>query len=68
MNECSLSISLRNINNNNILNRNTSRISIFNNNNTLHKGGVGILEVEDNNKEENLVEEDAKWYVIIVGS
>ena len=68
MNECNLSIILHNINNNNILNRNTSRISIFNNNNTLHKGGVGILEVEDNNKEENLVEEDAKLYVIIVGS
>ena len=68
LNECSLSISLHNINNNNILNHNTSRISILKNNNTLHKGGVEILEVEDNNKEEDLVKEEAKSYVIIAGS
>ena len=68
LNEHILSISLRNINNNNILNHNTSRISILKNNNTLHKGGVEILEVEDNNKEEDLVKEEAKSYVIIVGS
>ena len=66
LNECSLSISLHNINNINILNWNTSKINILNKNNTLYKGGVGILEVEDNNKEEDLVEEEAKSYVIIV--
>ena len=53
MNKCNLSISLR---------------SIKNNNNTLCKGGVGILEIEDNNQEEDLVTEEAKSYVIIVGS
>ena len=51
LNDSSLSISLHNINNGNILNRNTNRISILNNNSTLHKEGVGVLEVEDNNKE-----------------
>ena len=66
MNECSLSISLCNINNNNILNYNTSWISILNNNNTLRKGGLGILEVEDSNKEEDLVMEETKSYAIIV--
>ena len=66
MNECSLSIILFNINNDNTLSRNTSRINIHNNN-TLHKEGVENLEVEDNNKEEDLVEEEAKSYVIIVG-
>ena len=30
--------------------------------------GGGILEVEDNNKDEDLVEEEAQIYVIIVGS
>ena len=49
LNERNLSISLHSINNNNILNHNTNRISILNNNNTLYKGGVGTLEVEDNN-------------------
>ena len=68
MNEIKLSISPRNINNNNTLNHNTNRISILNNNNTLHKGGVGTLEVEDNNHEEDLVEEEAKLYAIIMGS
>ena len=68
LNKCILSIILHNTNNNNILNRNTSIISILNNNNTLRKEGVGILEVEDKNKEEDLVEEEAKSYVIIVGS
>ena len=68
MNEHSLSISLRSFNNNNILNCNTSQSSILNNNNTLHRGGVGILDVEDNIKEEDLVKEEAKLYVIIVGS
>ena len=53
--------------NNNILNRNTNKTSILNKNNTLRKRGVGILEVKDNNKEEDLVEEEAKLYVIIVG-
>ena len=67
LNECSLSIILCSFNNNNILNHNTSRINILNNNNTLRKGGVGILEVEDNNQEEDLVEEEAKSYVIIMG-
>ena len=66
--ECSLNISLCNINNNNTLNRNTSRINILNKNNTLCKGGLEILDVEDNNKEEDLVKEEAKSYVIIVGS
>ena len=67
MNEHNLSLSMCNINNNNILNHNTNKISIINNNNTLRKGGVGILEVEDSNKEEGLVEEEANSYVIIVG-
>ena len=39
-----LSIILCNFNNN-ILNHNTNQNSILNNNNTLHKGGVGISEV-----------------------
>ena len=68
LNECNLSIILLNINNHNTLCRNTSRISILNNNNTLRKGGVETLDVEDNNKEEDLVGEEAKSYVIIVGS
>ena len=68
LNECSLSIILHSINNNNIINCNTNRISIINNNNTLRKGGVRILEVEYNNKEEDLVEEEVKSYVIIVGN
>ena len=68
LNECSLSTSLCNINNNNILNHNTIQISIFNNNNTLHKGRVGTLEVEENNEAVDLVEEVAKLYVIIMGS
>ena len=66
LNECSLSIVLRS-SNNNILNHNTSQASILNNN-TLRKGGVGTLEVEENNKEVDLVEEEAKLYVIIVGN
>ena len=57
LNENNLGISLCNINNHNTLNQNTNRISILNNNNTLRKGGVETLEVEDNNKEEDLVEE-----------
>ena len=67
MNKRNLSIILCSFKNNNILNHNTNRISILNNNNTLRKGGVETLEVEDNNKED-LVEEEAKSYVIIVGS
>ena len=67
-NERILSIILRSINNNNILNCNTSRINILNNNNTLRKGGVGTLEVKESNKEEDLVEEEANLYVIIVGN
>ena len=68
LNECNFSIILHNINNHNILNHNTNIISILNNNNTLHKMGVETLEVEDNKKEEYLAEEEAKSYVIIVGS
>ena len=60
MNEHSLNIILHNINNCNILNHNIYRIIILNNNNTLRKAGVGILEFEDNNKEEDLVKEEAK--------
>ena len=30
--------------------------------------GMGILEVEDNNREKDLVKEEAKSYVIIAGS
>ena len=68
LNERSLSISLCNISNKNTLNHNTSRIGILNNNSTLRKRGVEILEVQDNNQEEDLVEEEAKSYVIIMGS
>ena len=68
LNKCSLSISLRNINNYNTLSYNTKKINVLNNNNNLHKGGVKTLEVEDNNKDEDLVEEEAQIYVIIVGS
>ena len=50
-----------------ILNRNTNRISILKKN-TLHKGGLGSLEAEDNNQEEDLVEKEAKLYAMIVGS
>ena len=67
LNECSFNIILRSFNINNTLSRNTNQTSILNNNNTLHKRGEGILEVEDNNQEEDLVEEEAKLYVIIVG-
>ena len=64
--EHSLSISLPNIKNSNILSRNTNRISILNNNNTLQKGGVGTLEAEDRSKED-LVKEETKSYIIIEG-
>ena len=57
LDEHSLNIILHSINNSNIFDRNTNTISILNNNNTLRKGGVGILEVDDNNHEEDLVEE-----------
>ena len=66
LNERSLSIILHTINNKNTLNCITNKISVLNNNNTLCKGGVGILEVRDNNKEDDLVEEEAKSYVITV--
>ena len=66
LNECNLSIILCSSNNNNILGHNTSQSCILNNNNTLHKGGVGTLEVEDSNKEEDLVKEETKLYAIIV--
>ena len=72
LNERNLSIILfkihqHNINNHNILSHNINRISICHNNNTLKQGGVEIFEVDDNNKEEeDLVEEEAKSYVIIV--
>ena len=68
MNECNINIILRSFNNNNILSRNTSQTSILNNKNTLHKGGVVTLEVEDSNQKEDLVEQEAKLYFIIVGS
>ena len=68
LNECSISIILHNINNRNTLTCNTKKINVLNNNNNLHKGGVKTLEVEDNNKDEDLVEEEAQSYVIIVGS
>ena len=72
MNKCNLNgrnlnIILHSINNKNILNHSTNIINILNNNNTLSKGGVGILEVKDRNKEDDLVKEEAKSYVIIVG-
>ena len=42
--------------------------NILHNNNNLNKGGVEIFEVEENNKEEeDLVEEEAKSYVITMG-
>ena len=68
LNEHNLNIILLRINNRNTLSLNTSRISILNNNNTLRKGGVKTLESKYNNKEEDLVEEEAKSYVIIAGS
>ena len=68
LNEHSLNTGLCNINNNNILNHNTNRISILNNNNTLYKGGVETLEVKDNNNKDHLDEEEAKSYVIIMHS
>ena len=68
MNECILGIILRSFNNTNILNYNIRQTCILNNNNTLSKGGVGTLEVKERNQEEDLVEEEAKLYAIIVGS
>ena len=66
LNEYSLSISIRNINNRNTLSQNTKKMS-----STIKipstKGGVKTLEVEDNNKDEDLVEEEAQIYVITVG-
>ena len=67
LNERNLSIILHIINNNNIPNCNTSRISILSNKNTLCKRRVGILQVEDNNKEEYLVMEEANSFAITVG-
>ena len=72
MNECNLNINLLNIhqhnfNNHNIPIHNINRISIHHRNNTLIQGGVEISEAEDNNKEEeDLVEEEARSYVITV--
>ena len=63
LNEHGLSIILLNIHHHNIKNH-----SILNNNSSLHKGGVGNLELKDSNQEEDLVEEEAKLYVIIVGN
>ena len=68
LNKHSLSIILQNINNRNTLSYNTEKINVLNNKNNLHKGGVKTLEVEDNNKDEYLVEKEAQSYVIIVGS
>ena len=73
MNKRNLSISLlnihqHNINNHNILSHNMNKINIHHINNTLNQGGVEIFKAEDNNKEEeDLVEEEAKSYVITVG-
>ena len=67
LNEHSLNMILCNIKNHNSLNWNTNKIGILNNNNTLCKGEVETLEIEDNNKEEDLVKEEAKSYVINVG-
>ena len=55
INERKLSINMCNINNNNTLNCNTNRINILSNNNTLRKGGVGILKAEDSNKEQDTI-------------
>ena len=56
-----------NINNRITLSRNSSRINILNNNNNLRKGGVENVEVKQNNKEEDLVREEAKSYILTVG-
>ena len=67
VNERRLNIHKQNFSNHNILSRNISKISIDYNNTTLSEGQVEIFEVEDNNKEEeDLVDEEAKSYVIIV--
>ena len=61
-----LNIHLLNINNHSIISRNINKISNRHNNNTLNLGGVKIFGAEDNNnkEEEDLVEEEAKSYVI----
>ena len=65
MGEHSLNISLHIFNNSNILSHNINKISILRSNTTLNLGGVEILKVEENKKrEEDLVEEGAKLYVI----
>ena len=72
MNECNLNTILlnihhRNTKNKNILNHGINITGILHNNNTLQKVRVDISEVEDNKKEEDLVEEEDKLYVKIVG-
>ena len=66
LNERILSIILCNINNRKTLKHSNITIIILKNNNTLHKGGVETLEVKGNNKEEELVKDEAKSYVIIM--
>ena len=72
LNERNLSIILFNIhqhnfNNHNILSHNINKIRICHINNTLSQGRVEICEAEESNKEEeDLVDEEAKSYAIIV--
>ena len=63
-----LIIHKHNLNNHNILSRNINKISIHCSNTTLNLWGLEIFEAEDNNnkEEEDLVEEEAKSYVITV--
>ena len=63
-------IHLHNFNSCNILNNNIKKISICCNNTTLNLGGLEIFGFGDNNKnkEEYLVEEVAKSYVINMGN
>ena len=66
LNERSLSISLHNINKCNTLSRNTNKINILNKKTPSAKGGWEF-KFEDKKKEEDLAEEEAKSYVVIVG-
>ena len=62
-----LNIHQDNSNNRNILGCNINEINICRSNTTLNLGGLGIFRAEDNNKkEDDLVEEEAKLYVIIM--
>ena len=67
MSEHKLNIHRPNIKKICILRLNINKISIHHSNNALNQGGVEIFKAEDNNKEEeDLVEEEAKSYVITV--